>query len=307
MNYHHSTNMKASTTLSILTLAAVASAAKTFSLVTIRSGSNLQYASVYNKDDKVYLGSGDSISFVLNDDGSLTDKKTGKQVSASNKLIVEGTQKDTKFGISNEHLTYGGKEVFVACHGAGNTYQLALDGGCSNSVGVALSVQGLQDSGSKPTTVTTSTKPKPTAKPTTAAPPKATNQPAPPAASKKDFGLVAIRSGTKFQHNAIKKVASHPHVFSVGGTEGEDLKLTLNADGTLVDQNGRGIIIRPSGEFGDVSPWGDEASTKGFAIKDSNLVLNGKQDWKACPSGENKFSLAVNDCTGGTGIALLVV
>lgn len=302
--------MKASTTFSILTLAAVASAAKTFSLVTIRSGSNLQYASVYNKDDKVYLGSGDSISFVLNDDGSLTDKKTGKQISASNqKFIVEGTQKDTKFGISNEHLTYGGKEVFVACPGAGNTYQLALDGFCPNSVGVALSVQGLQDTGSKPTTVTTSTKSTPTTttKPTTAAPPKATSQPTAPASSKKDFGLVAVRSGTKFQHNAIKKVASHPHVFSVGGTEGEDLKLTLNADGTLVDQNGRGVIIRPSGEFGDVSPWGDEAPTKGFAIKDSNLVLNGKQEWKACPSGENRFSLAINDCTGGTGIALLVV
>ena len=286
--------MKASTTFSILTLASIASAAKSFSLVTIHSGSQLQYASVSSKDDKILLGTGDHVTFVLNDDGSLTDEKTGKQISANDKkLIVEGSQKDTKFGISDENLTYDGKQDFVACPSDGNTYQLALDGGCSDSVGIALMALGLKESDSTTTTSTKSeTEPEPTAA---------------PADSKKEFGIVAVRSGTKFQYNAIKKVESHPHVFSVGGTEGEDLKLTLKDDGTLVDQNGRGIMVRPSGEFGDVSPWGDEAPTKGFAIQDSNLVLNGKQEWKACPSGDNQFSLAVNDCTGGTGIALLVV
>lgn len=285
--------MKASTTFSILTLAAVASAAKTFSMITIRSGSKLQFASVSNHDDKILLGAdGDSLVVILNDDGTLVDAHNGKQIFANDKkLIVEGSQKDAKFGIGDrDYLTYDGKESFVACPTDGDDYQLALDGGCSDSQGVALLVQGVKDIG---TTTTTTTTPTP--------------EPTPPADSKKDFGLVAIRSGTKFQHNPIKKVESHPHVFSVGGTEGEDLKLTLKDDGTLVDQNGRGIMVRPSGEFGDVSPWGDEAPTQGFAIQDCNLVLNGKQDWKACPSGDNQFSLAVNDCTGGTGIALLVV
>ena len=137
--------MKASTTFSILTLASIASAAKSFSLVTIRSGSQLQYASVSSKDDKILLGTGDHVTFVLNDDGSLTDEKTGKQISANDKkLIVEGSQKDTKFGISDENLTYDGKQDFVACPSDGNTYQLALDGGCSDSVGIALMALGLK-------------------------------------------------------------------------------------------------------------------------------------------------------------------
>lgn len=297
--------MKASTTLSLLTLTAIASAAKSFNLVTIRSGSNLQYASVYNKDGNVLLGSGDSLEFVLNDDGSLIDKASGKQISANDqKYIVEGSQKDTNFAIKDNHLAYGGKEVFVACPSADNTYQLALSGFCKQPVGVALRVEGLKDIDTPPKTVTPTT----TVKAASTPAPKDNKKPeAPSDKEEKTFGLVAVRSGTKFQYNPIKKVESHPHVFSVGGTEGEDVKLTLKKDGTLVDQNGRGILVRSSGEFGDVSPWGDENPSKGFAIKDSNLEFNGKQEWKACPSGENQFSLAVNDCTGGTGIALHIV
>ncbi|ODV81874.1 uncharacterized protein CANTADRAFT_43909, partial [Suhomyces tanzawaensis NRRL Y-17324] len=122
------------------------------------------------------------------------------------------------------------------------------------------------------------------------------------------FSIIAIHSGTQFQNAPIKKVPEHLHVFSVGGNDGSDLSLTLKQDGTLVDQDGRGIYVDPNtGEFGNVDPWGQEKPSSGFAITDGHLTYQGKDNWKACPSGDNKFSLANNDCTGGTGIALSVV
>lgn len=300
-----SSAMKASSTFSLLTFAAIASAAQTFSLVTIRSGSDLQYAGVYSQDSKVLLGSGDSINFRLNDDGTLSDVDTGKKIAANDqKYIVQGDKKDTNFGILDEHLTYGGKEVFVACPSADNTYQLAVSGFCRNPKGVGLRVQGLKDDDS--TTLVSASTVVPSTTLATSTTSSTLAESAEPT-KKSTFGLVAVRSGTKFQFNTIKRVESHPHVFSVGGTEGDDLKLTLQPDTSLKDQAGRPIYVRPSGEFGDSSPWGDEPVTTGFSIENSNLVLNGKQDWMACPSGDNKFSLAINDCTGGTGIALHVV
>ncbi len=224
----------------------------------------------------------------------MTDKKT-KASTASKQLIVEGTQKDTKFYISTSiHLTYGGKEVFVACPGVINTYQLArwrlfeLCWCCIERPRIArlwfqtnychhihqnpnLSLSPLQQLHLRATT----------------------NQPHQLLLRKTLDSLPFVQVPPK--HNATA-VASHPRL-QCWGTEGRSSNWP-QCRGTLCrPKRGRGIIIRPSGEFGDVSPWGDEASTKGFAIKDSNLVLNGKQDWKACPDGENKFSLAVNDCT----------
>ncbi|CUM45269.1 uncharacterized protein AC631_05146 [Debaryomyces fabryi] len=122
------------------------------------------------------------------------------------------------------------------------------------------------------------------------------------------FGVEASNSGSKFDCDPIKKVDSHPHVFSVGGNEGSDLYLTLREDGSLVDQTGRGIYIDPStGEFGNVDPWGEQTPSCGFEIKDNILIYQGTNDWKACPSGPDKYSLARNDCTGGTDIDLKVL
>ena len=122
------------------------------------------------------------------------------------------------------------------------------------------------------------------------------------------FGVVTIHSGSQFQYNSIKKVPSHVHVFSVGGTDGSDVTLTLKPDGTLVDQDGRGIYVNPeTGDFGNVDPWGIQKASTGFSIKNNNLVYNNQGNWKACPSGVDKYSLANNDCVGGTGVSLYVV
>lgn len=122
------------------------------------------------------------------------------------------------------------------------------------------------------------------------------------------FIVLASNPGGDFDLNSIKKIDSHLQVFGVGGSEGNDVSLTLKTDGTLVDQDGVGIFVDPNtGEFGDVDPWGQKQPSTGFEIKDSFLIYQGNSDWKACPSGADIYSLANNDCTGGTGIALKVV
>lgn len=120
-----------------------------------------------------------------------------------------------------------------------------------------------------------------------------------------DFNVRASAPDTQFDNNPIKKVDSHLQVFSVGGDEGNDVSLTLKSDTTLVDQDGRGIYVNgDTGDFGNVDQWGSQEPSKGFAIKDNHLVYNDADNWKACPSGSDKYSLANNDCEGGTGIAL---
>ncbi|QEL63027.1 hypothetical protein CJJ09_005220 [Candidozyma auris] len=100
-----------------------------------------------------------------------------------------------------------------------------------------------------------------------------------------------------------------PHVFAVGGDEGKDLVVNFQDDGTsLVDEDGRGVKHDSNtGEVGSVAPFGREPATPGFGINGDHLVFEGRDDWKACPSGPDKFSLSDGDCEGGTNIVLQVV
>ncbi|ODV66265.1 hypothetical protein HYPBUDRAFT_100337, partial [Hyphopichia burtonii NRRL Y-1933] len=110
-------------------------------------------------------------------------------------------------------------------------------------------------------------------------------------------------SGTTLDGVAIKKVDSHLFVFSVGGDEGDDLSLTFK-DTALEDQDGTGVYINPdTGEVGSVS--GTQSPTEEFSYTHDILLYQGKSEWKACPSGENKYSLVSGkDCEGGTDIYL---
>lgn len=304
--------MKSTSAFSLLTLIAIAVAAKTFSVITIRSGSEYQYASLNADNGAISVGaSGDNtIQFILNDDGSLVDHNTGKYVSVSNSQVVESDTASHDIAISEyDHLVYKGKEVFTVDNG-----KLAVDVG----TGVALKLVDEQNAANyypqatqttiAPTTLATKTTTTTAgAKTTTAAPAPKPDQ-APSANNGAKFGLISIASGTQFQNAAIKKVDSHPHVFSVGGSDGKDVVLTLQSDGSLVDQDGRGIYLdTQTGELGNVAPFGRQAATKGFSINDGHLLWDGKDNWKACPSGPDTFSLANNDCIGGTGIVLHVV
>lgn len=296
--------MKFTATLSLLTLASIANAAQKFGLVTIHSGSMLQYQSIItNGDDpSLLIGLNGNGYFTLNDDNTLTDFN-GKLIglTSDGALKEEGADGVTisnQFGITDAHLTINGKQNFIACP-KDNGYYLAAGSDCANGVGIALLAQQITQIDSTTATTPSTTK---TESPTTTT---ATTSTATPASTGKKYGLVTIKSGTDFQYQAIKKVDSHPHVFSVGGSEGEDLVFTFNDDGSLVDQSGRGIYVDPTtGEIGNVDPFGAQKASTGFAIKDSDLTFDGVDGFYACPSGENVYSLSKNECTGGTGVAL---
>ncbi|KAG7193759.1 uncharacterized protein KQ657_000450 [Scheffersomyces spartinae] len=122
------------------------------------------------------------------------------------------------------------------------------------------------------------------------------------------FGLRAKAAGSALDNTPIYKVDSHPHVFSVAGNEGVELSLTLYSDGTMTDQTGRGVYVDPNtGEVGNVDPFGQQANSKNFGINNGYLTYKGSEDFYACPSGPNKWSLTVKGgCTGGTQIMLQV-
>lgn len=325
----------------ILTMIATALAAQGFGVVTIRSGSEYQYQGLTVSDSKVVVGnSGKQIAFVLNDDGSLGDSNSNKYLNINDGNFVLSSSPQKGFAIKDSHLVYNSGDSFIVCP---SDKTVEFNGKCNGGLGVALrvvsqtTVNTFNPSGSvtpsstaqKPSVSQSSTQ-KPTStvsakatslvstKPTTLvsstvtsstkASPQST-QGASVITPGKKFHLVAINSGSKFQYAAIKKVDSHPHVFSVGGNEGQDLTLSFQDDKTsLVDLTGRGINLDSNtGELGNVAPFGRAPATPGFSIVDGDLAFGGKQAWKACPSGGDKYSLANNDCTGGTGIALKLV
>ncbi|CAK7913400.1 hypothetical protein CAAN1_20S01266 [[Candida] anglica] len=306
--------MQFSTTFSLMTMVAIATAAKSFGLVTIHSGSMFQYSGIigHDNDPLLYVGSSNGAktgNFVLNDDGTLSDwnnKKIGINSAGVAGEVGNGISESKDFGVSDGHLTFGGKEIFVACPSEDQKSYVLSVKQCDKGTGVSLKVMDSTDV--KPTK--TSTPPPATTHTTitTKGPAQEAPTPAAPVGGECHFGVVTIRSGSEFQYQAIKKVDSHPHVFSVGGSEGSDISFTLLKDGSLKDQTGRGVNVDAStGEVGNVDPWGQEQPSKTFSVKDGHLVFNDKDGFYACPSGDNKFSLSVKECTGGTGIALHVV
>lgn len=276
---------------------ATALAAQGFNVVTIRSGSQYQYQSLSTQDSKVIIGSDQGINFVLNDDGSLGDTTTNKYLNIKDGQFVVGDSAQTGFSILDGHLVYNNEDNFLVCP-SDNT--VVFNAGCDGSLGIALRVINQSEVDEfKPTEPTTTAEaPKPTE--------TASND---EIVAGKQFHLLAIHSGSQFQYVPIKKVDSHPHVFSVGGDEGDDLTVSFQDDKTsLVDSTGRGVNWDSNtGEVGNVAPFGRAPATQGFSISDGDLTLNGQQNWRACPSGPNKWSLATNDCVGGTGLALMVV
>lgn len=286
----------------ILAILATALAGQSFSVVTVNSGSEYQYLLLTNSDGSVVAGSsGSEIDFVLNADGSLVDTKSSKYLNVKDGNFVLSDTAQTGFSIEDDtHLVYNSEDSFGVC----SDLKVAFDLSCDGFTGVLLHVESITDvddvkPGSSDSSTTTTSESSATTSATTS------DEITPG----KKFGLVVINSGTQFQNVPIKKDTSHPHVFSVGGDAGSDLQLAFSDDkSSLVDQDGTAINLDQStGELGDVAPFGREPATTGFSIVDGYFAYNGDQGWRACPSGENIFSLANSDCTGGTDIALKVV
>jgi hypothetical protein len=311
-------------------------AATSFTLTTLSSTPYFRFSPIYVKNDRLLIGSDDAAEFILNDDKTLVDKNTGKYITiADGNFLTEADESIRKFDIQdNFHLVRHiiTNQDFYGCYLPDGTFGVKVEK-CSAGSPIELKVNGAKEVDNfyphksstlvtktvtpppeQPTKPTEAPQEKPTKtpqeKPTKAPQEKPTKAPAQPSELECSFGLIAIHSGSNVQNAPIKKVDSHLHVFSVGGSEGKAVTLTLKEDGSLVDQDGVGIFVDPNtGEFGDINPnpWGTEKPVTGFSLKDGHLLYQGKDNWSACPSAPDKYSLANNNCIGGTSIVLKVV
>lgn len=282
VSYIHTLTMKFSYALLGLTALATA-AADSFGLRAIASGSKVDNTPIYKVDSHPHVFSvagneGYEVSLTLASDGTMTDQ-SGRGIFVDPNTGEIGNvdpwgqqQKTSNFANNNGWLTYKGSDCFYACPSGDNKWSLTSKGGCTGGTQIKLQICGAP------------------------APPKCPS-----------FSLTAECSNTKLDGQWVYKVDSHPHVFSVAGSEGYTLVVTLQSDGTLIDTSGRGIYVDGNtGEVGNVDPWGQQSATSGFSISDDKyLTYNGNGNFNACPSGDNKWSLSTKGCTGGTGIKLV--
>ncbi|KAH3899827.1 Cwp1p SCDLUD_004120 [Saccharomycodes ludwigii] len=119
-----------------------------FGLVSIRSGTSLQYASVYVSNGKLYLGSSSaSLSGTITDDGLLLLSDSHYATFAADGSLVETTdasEADKFFSISDGYLAYSGIDGFNAIP-EGSAYYLATsttNGTSSGVIPIALKAIG---------------------------------------------------------------------------------------------------------------------------------------------------------------------
>lgn len=263
----------------ILPLVTLAAAAKSFVAMNIMEGSKYHHNHLLNDAGVVRVKETTGISMVLNDDGSLVDSVTKEYIKYIDGHFKTSQEADKMYSIDQGYLKYKGKH-FTVCPEA--DWLSISEYKCKDCQELHLSCQNLCDADNV--------------------------YPNPP---KHDQFVIKAWStqSDQFKDTKVFKVDSHPHVFSVDGNEGKEVFLRFQLDGTsLVDQDGRGINLDPNtGEFGNVAPFGRAEASKGFSLKGDHLIFNGKDAWRACPSAENKFSLALSECFGGTDIVLQVV
>ena len=112
---------------------------QTFGIISIHSGSALQYASLYAKDGTLVLGSNQNqFTMVVTDDSKLKFGDNQYAVVQTDGTIKEGSEADasTGFAIAKGRLTYGGSDGFYGIEGTG-AYTLSTKT-ADGATGVAL-------------------------------------------------------------------------------------------------------------------------------------------------------------------------
>ncbi|SCU94735.1 LADA_0G10770g1_1 [Lachancea dasiensis] len=121
-----------------------------FGFLVIRSGSPLQYATLYAQNSKLYFGSSSSPSLtaVITDDGKLHISEGKYAVQSSDGSLVEGSESDAALGfyIKNGYLGFRGKGGFTAVF-TGNKYEVST-GEPSSDDDLGVSVRPTSSSGS---------------------------------------------------------------------------------------------------------------------------------------------------------------
>lgn len=127
-------------TIALLGLAQrVLADSESFGMVSIRSGSALQYASVYAKDGQLVLGSNqDKFTATVTDAGKLKLSDNTYAVVQDDGSIKEGSESEgsATFAIANGHLTYGGVDGFYGIPASG--YYTLSTKQTGDSTGIAI-------------------------------------------------------------------------------------------------------------------------------------------------------------------------
>lgn len=128
--------------IALLSLAKLALAdSETFGLLTIKSGSNLQYASVFLQDGKLHFGSETTLSGVITDDGKLKFADGTFAIINKDSTISVGdeSQGSAGFSIESGYLAHEGTNGFYALQD-GSSYLVTVESG-NGATGVGISAR----------------------------------------------------------------------------------------------------------------------------------------------------------------------
>lgn len=303
--------------------ASVAAAAQTFQITVVRSGTPYQGGMLGASSEKVVYGGGSEIQWVLNDDGSLADKNSEKYVAVEDGWLVLSDTAQKSFSLNADRLAYNDAPSFGICPDDQDGVQ--FNGTCSNYTGVALQAiskkftldyhpDGIQFPG-KPTSTSeqgpssvTNFDNSSTLRTTIAKRDfgngggviSATFS-TPPRQKGTDYLLMTAKSrGWLWHWLTLKKVDSHPEVFSVSRNEGKEVRFSFEENGVMYDMDGKRLIVRENGEFGEVKE-GEEPLT-GF-LQDGVLLLYKGDPWfYACQKAEDELYVYKTKKDGCTAI-----
>lgn len=123
---HH---LQMKTAFTLATLAAIATAAKTFGVLVSSSGTVLHLSPIGIQNSQVITPGGDEPELELNDKQQLVNKKTGKYIVVENNILVESSEAGTLWTLENGNLTPTAGAL-VACQ-EGDYYLLGAERQCS--------------------------------------------------------------------------------------------------------------------------------------------------------------------------------
>lgn len=117
------------TAFTLATLAAIATAAKTFGVLVSSSGTILHLSPIGIQNSQVITPGGDEPELELNDQQQLVNKKTGKYIVVENNILVESSEAGTLWTLENGNLTPTAGAL-IACQ-EGDYYLLGAERQCS--------------------------------------------------------------------------------------------------------------------------------------------------------------------------------
>ncbi|KAG0667872.1 hypothetical protein C6P43_004399, partial [Kluyveromyces marxianus] len=131
-------------TVALLSLAKfIAADSESFGLVSLRSGSSLQFSGVYAKDGALYLGSNQNYSGVVTDDGKLKFSDNSYAVAGDDGYLTtttDASKATTGFAVKNGYLQLNNSEAFYGVQ-SGSDYKVAVKSEGDNSQSVSLSAR----------------------------------------------------------------------------------------------------------------------------------------------------------------------